>query len=176
MKIIVDVDVTTADFISAVQNILDETDRSTASEYNWYDEHPRGKIVRAAMEGYAFWRHMELIENAVEGIQFLRSQGHKILWVTAPYKQCKEWYKAREEWLEENFKISSYQEPYIPIREKYYIRADIMIDDNIEWIKEWENNNPKGIGFIFKSELHQHYKETYTWKDIMSMSFFKSKK
>ena len=176
MRILLDVDGVVADFIGAVFKIRDGHDlnRGSAKTYDWFKEYPGedGDRVLDAMTGSQFWRNLGFIHQAVEGVDFLRSKGHKIVWCTCPYKACPTWTKDRTLWLEDNFQRSEHKEPLVFTRDKWLIGAHVMIDDRADWVAEWQEEHPASLGLVFGTELNRHVKNTLTWEDIMNMELF----
>jgi len=177
MRIILDVDCVVADFVGQVMSLVGRpTERHEANEWDWFDNYPDKEriLVRDALSKREFWETLPLIQNAIHGVNFLRENGHEIIWCSAPYKFCPVWLDARFKWLETHFRRSALEEPIVPTKYKYLVGALAMIDDSPGWVDHWQEENPKGIGFVFKTELNRHLnRETVNWQDIMNMKFFK---
>jgi 5'(3')-deoxyribonucleotidase len=182
MKIIVDVDCVVADFVGAVLALVGRPEcREEANQWDWWKKYPIKEriIVDEAVRTREFWQNLPLVEDAVEGINFLRANGHEIIWVTAPYKHCPVWVDARYKWLETHFKRSALEEPVIYTKYKYLIKATCMIDDRAMWLEEWERHwkSDATIGFLFGTELNDDInRERVNWQDIMNMRFFHERK
>ena len=79
-------------------------------------------------------------EGALEGIKYLRSIGHEILFVTACTKNMTD---QKAEWLwRYNVTISPRKGGQLPddlcaIRDKTWIDADLLIDDGLHNVKDW---------------------------------------
>lgn len=182
MKILIDVDETVADFVGELQRRL-----GTECPYldgfwkaDCWDWFRKDEEVEANcnnwMEDWKFWSNLPVLPDAKEGIAYLRSQGHELIWCTMPYKPCFGWLDARREWLENKMDIKSYREPLITVSggEKYLLRATTIIDDRVKFVEAWEEIN-KGVGFVMASPINIGYHRRYTWKDIMKHNFFKRK-
>lgn len=177
MRIIVDVDSVVADLVKAIVEIYDP-ELKTIDEpkvWNWFNELEHFNIQKHLCD-YKFWKNLPLIKDSKEGIQFLRSQNHELVWVTMPYQDCFGWHSARHEWLNDNFHIDLHNEPLVTISggKKYIVKAAAMIDDCVDFVEQWEKVN-NGIGFVFKSQLNNQYKRRYTWETIMKDKFFTKK-
>jgi 5'(3')-deoxyribonucleotidase len=178
MDIIVDVDGVVADFVTAVDNIVPH--KGEVREWHWWNKYSKeeSRKINQALTQREFWDNLPVIKDAKEGIQFLRNNGHQIIWVTAPFSHCTEWVDARHKWLEKNFQRSQLEEPIVYTRAKYLIKATAMIDDCVEWVEEWENNwkfEPT-VGYTFYSEIDHSPRRKYTWQDIMKEQLFNGSK
>lgn len=178
MKIIVDVDCVVADFIGGVLSLVGRPEaREEANEWDWWKRYPIKERIKVdeALRTREFWQNLPLIENATQGINFLRENGHDIIWVTAPYKHCPTWTDARYKWLETHFQRSALSEPVVFTKYKYLIEATAMIDDRQLWLEEWEkaHKSKATVGFLFATELNCDInRERVHWQDIMNMRFF----
>ncbi len=177
MRINIDVDCVVADFVGQVMSLVGRPEaRHEATEWDWWKKYSTKEriIVDEAMRGREFWQNLPLIEDATEGINFLRENKHDITWITAPYKMCPVWVDARYKWLETHFQRSAREEPIIYTKYKHLVPATAMIDDRALWIDEWEAaQDNKGLGYLFKTELNCNLnREMVVWKDIMQMRFF----
>ena len=177
MDILVDVDCVLGDFVGAVCQLAGDPDREKATGYNWfehtYDEKKVKEIKYLLGHSAAFWQNLPLIPNAKEGIEFLRSQGHKITYLTAPYRPKYGWAWDRRFFLNNNFQIREHDENIIFTHKKGMVRGLCLIDDLISNIDEWEAGNPQGLGLLFGSELsRQSGRELVNWEDIIGMRFF----
>jgi len=181
MHILIDVDCVLADFVGAVLNLVEKTDRDAATEYDWWEKvytPEEGALVRHTLDTSGhFWQNLPLIDDAKSAIDWLRSEEHKITYCTAPYSRKYGWESDRRLFLEKNFEIDKYGEDIAFFSSKYMVNANCIIDDMVSNVLTWEEKNRKGLGFIFKSELNrQSGRELIDWKDIMSMRFFQREK
>src|SRR5688500_4494738 len=142
MRTIVDIDCTTGDYVGAVlaiqskmQNRIIER-KNLKLPWDWYNEanEEEKAFIKKVMDGMEFWRTLPLVENAKEGIEYLRSQGHQIVWATKPRESCVGWVDARRDWLNEHFKIDEHKEPYVPTADKWLIQAACIIDDYLPYV------------------------------------------
>jgi hypothetical protein len=179
MDIITDVDCVAADFVGKVMSMVGRpAARNEAKIWDWFDGYTEEQaiIIRDAMTTREFWQNLPLIKGVKEGIEYLRNQGHRIVWCTAPYKFCPVWVDARYKWLETHFGRSALEEPIVFTKYKYLVDGLALIDDRADWVDKWQAAHPKGIGFVFKTELNEGLdRERVDWNDIMNMGFFKSK-
>lgn len=177
MKILVDVDSVVADFIAAVVGIYDPTLTSIneANRWNWFRDLDKDLVdkIEQELSTYEFWENLPLIKNAQEGIHFLRSQDHDLIWCTMPHRQALGWVDARRCWLNKHFQMEINKEPLITISDgsKYLVKATAMIDDRPDFIEEWERVT-NGLGFLFESPMNKDYKLRWDWKKIMDEKFF----
>lgn len=178
MKVIVDVDCVVADFVGAVLDLIDHTDRSEANEFNWwnktYSPEDAKHIDNTLSNNSHFWQSLPLMPNAVEGVQFLRDNGHHIKWVTAPYRTKYGWCSDRRLWLEKHFRVRDNGELITFTHDKKDVQATAIIDDFQHHVDTWERENKDGLGFLFASELNLNSRrDRVTWKDIIEMRFFR---
>jgi len=178
MRINVDVDCVVADFIGAICTLADQPNsRKLATKFNWYKT-AYGPEVATRIEAWlnesSWWENLPMLDKAEEGIDFLRSQGHQITWCTAPRKICYGWVDARRNWLNKNFNAHKHRDAFVPTHDKYLVQATAMIDDTAYMVRDWEKYNPKGMAFLYESEMNKNENiERVSWDSIMSMRFFK---
>jgi hypothetical protein len=179
MRVIVDVDCVVADLIGAILDINGIEDRTIASEWDWFKRYTNPDDtakVRKALTNPNFWETLPLIPNALEGIDFLRTNEHQIIWCTAPYEQCFGWLDARRKWLNNIFQADKYKDPLVPTEDKYLVRGTAMIDDRHDLVKAWEKAYRKGVGYVYRTEMNLNSGiELVTWEDIMKNKFFQKK-
>lgn len=179
-NIIIDVDCVVADFIGAVLKKANKTDRSVATEYNWWrraypDLTP--EIDWMLANNKEFWSQLPLINGAKEGIKHIRNQNHTIIWCTAPYRAMFGWESIRRTWLDNNFDARKHGDGVIFTHQKYLVQGLAFIDDRVDMVNEWEKHNRDSIGFVFESELTANQDiQTVNWQKIMDMEFFKRKR
>jgi hypothetical protein len=173
---IVDVDCVVADFIGAVLNIVDEEDRSVATHYNWwetvYTKKEADLINHILATSAWFWQNLPLMPDAIEGVEWLRSHGHYIHWVTAPYRSKYGWADDRRIFLNKHFKIRDRKDGMTFTHEKWTVKDRFFLDDHVDWVDAWEKNNRDGLGLLFKSEMNEKStRKRVVWKDVMKMKF-----
>lgn len=179
MRIGIDVDCTTGDFVGAVCKLANDQDRNNATRYNWFETNyseTTKDLIAKELQTAAWWNTLPVIKDANKGIAWLRGQGHELVWITVPFRECRGWLDARREWLERNFQISRHKEPLITVSNgaKYLVSSlDVLIDDVPEIIDAFEAHNPESVGLLFGSELNRQFnRERVSWEDVMSMRFF----
>lgn len=184
MRIIVDVDLTVGNYIEATLALEEKftgtkIDREKrVLEWDWHQKGDPAlkEFISAEMDKPNFWLTMPLIPDAKEGVAYLRSQGHQLIWCTKPRESCIGWADYRRQWIDNNFQFRSFNEPYVPTEDKWLIQASVMIDDYVPYVEKWEKHNKNGIAFVFASPLNKEYQgPRHNWKDIMSMPFFRNK-
>lgn len=178
MRIIIDCDCTVADFVGQVCREVGELDRNQANRWDWFLEDYNKETVSAIktkMTTVEWWDKLPVITNSTRGIAWLRGQGHKLVWVTVPFRHCEGWYTARVRWLNRNFGIDRHDEPVVTISnsEKFLISADAIIDDVPEIVDNYGVHHPEAICLTFKSEMNRNLnRELVDWNKIMSMREF----
>lgn len=96
--------------------------------------------------GAEFCRTLPVIEGAQEAVAFL-SQIGKVYIVTATWRACAGWEKARRDWLKEHFGI--HPRDVISTSEKHLVRGDLFIDDKPNQVSAWSEANPFGAARLF---------------------------
>lgn len=97
-----------------------------------------------ARKGFA--RSLDVLPQSHQAIDMLRSAGHDVVWVTAPYSGSETWAHDRTEWLKDNF------DPDIPLvttSSKEFVDGDVLIDDKPLNIQLWEMRRKK-TGILFE--------------------------
>lgn len=111
--------------------------------------------------------NMPLKPNAFDIIKKWHSQGHKIFIVTATHGSTEEFQK-KTKWLI-NCGLDKYIEDIIPTKNKYLIRGDIFIDDNINNLREWNKYN-NGTPILMNASHNRFVDSEFTrvsnWKEL----------
>ncbi len=125
--------------------------------WNIFDELTRDETRRVLKlwNEPQFWKELSIIENARSGIEGLRHQGYRVVWVTSPWYSCSHWVKIRLEFLKKNF--DSNHEDVIFTSSKYLIPGDLFIDDRPKHIKTWQAFNANGRAVMFKTKFNNHF-------------------
>src|SRR3972149_11585151 len=112
MRIIVDVDCVVADLVGAILDIADsltgqKTDRDKLIlQWDWFEKEypaPVMKEIVHNLDSQEFWRTLPYIKGAFKGVNYLREQGHQLIWVSKPREKCIGWVDARRDWLSIRF-------------------------------------------------------------------------
>lgn len=107
-----------------------------------------------------FFRNLKPLENAVKTINELISNDHYEVYIVSACGSVRE-YGEKYEWIQEhipNFKMSK----FINCSEKDIIRADVIIDDNVETLIKCEPY----MSVVAKSMPHNEYFNTIRINDI----------
>jgi len=182
MDIILDIDEVVADFIKGICVVTGQ-DPTKVTEWNFFKEAPKPGAKHAAIQAlksYHFWRNLPLIKDAQEGIEYLRTQDHKIIWCSSPYISCEKWGFARMNFLNQHFGARKHDDAMIWARhqDKQYVQGRCFIDDKVSNIESWGAKNERGIAFLFDCPLNRDYQTDYRlsgWEEIMELQFFRSK-
>ena len=71
--------------------------------------------------------------------------------------------------LIEKVGLKPYIKDVIPTRNKYLINCDILIDDNVEYLKKWQEYHPEGRAYLFNARHNQKCKDfcrVNNWKEL----------
>lgn len=179
IRIAVDVDGVLADQVSLILSKLNKTYNIQISneeivEWDFPIMETRIDIeIEKALLDPKHVMNLPLIEGAKKGLSYLWQNHHVIIATSRP----KETESATMKWLSSNFKFHE----YINTRgkSKKTVDASILIDDNIENIKEFSENS--GIGLLFSQpwnrddckikELNQKGKVycCENWQDVVKI-------
>ena len=85
--------------------------------------------------------NLDIISGAKEFLSTLKSNGHRILFVTAPSFKYPGWVDQRREWLIENFKCEDKDMCFV--HDKNLINADILVDDRPKYLNAWSDGTGK---------------------------------
>jgi len=168
MKILLDVDGVVADMLPYIISYAKlEISIEDIRHWNFFLDLNESDLVKAkeAMVSYDFWRSLPIIEGAHEGVKTLESYGHDVYWLTALYRPCLDYPRARIEWLEENFDV--HQDNIVITRTKALVSGDIFIDDKIENLDSWAGANKEGLAFLHEYHYNKdspHHR--FSWLDI----------
>lgn len=179
MKIIVDVDEVTCALIKAICQICDKNPDTEALQWNFWElwEEEEAADVERAFRDHKWWRHLPTLPLAQEGIAYLRSQGHQIIWVTRPYEHCFGWVDARRAWLQDKFEIDKHGDHFHPTAHKEDIDGDCMLDDVLGHLEPWRENHPQGKAFLFDSYHNRTtsspFERLSSWYQVMNSWFFR---
>lgn len=66
--------------------------------------------------------------------------------VTSPFSSCT-WHAERARWLYEHMAIGLEEITFT--HRKDIIRGDVLIDDKLSNVREWQKANPEGLGILF---------------------------
>ena len=127
------------------------------------------KFVHTIMQREGFITTLSVIEECKETIDALRKNGHKIVWLTAPYYWSKTWCFDRLLWLKSNFGAT--ENDVIFARNKFLTYGDVFVDDKPSNVDKWQRQWPFKKGFLFSQPWNQIDKvlPRATWADIRKL-------
>ncbi len=105
------------------------------------------KKVRASLRGAGVASAFKPRHGAREFLAELRKWAD-VYAVTAPLDLSPTWAHEREEWLVE--KLGFEHNHIISARHKRLIKGDILIDDKIDTITEWQTEHPEGLAVLWR--------------------------
>ena len=178
MRILVDVDGVVAEFIIDLFKIVKPKVRlSTIKEWDAFtyltdDEYD---TVKKVLRDPSFCRNISVREKSQDAIEYLKQQGHEIVWVTAPYEDCKQWEHERRSWIHRHF--GKTHTDIVFCEAKYVVQGDVFIDDKPSNILKWHQHNPKDHAYLYDCGYNQNvqWNLRLTWDDIRNIDLFKSK-
>lgn len=107
----------------------------TPDDHVNYDDLPRYPGVRELFGDYAFWQSLPVVAGAIAGVDRIRTAGHEVVFVTAPWRYCRGWADARRDWLASYFAARAAD--VIVAERKELVRGDVLIDDRPETLESW---------------------------------------
>jgi 5'(3')-deoxyribonucleotidase len=163
------------DIDDTILNLLDPWILAYNKDYN--DNLKRENIIdwkfdqfvkeEAKFDIYNYINSPDIFENAkpikwaLEVINYLKSLGHRIIFITANNPDnIKQW------WLGE-YGFWNGQENFVLAYDKSLITTDFLIDDKFENVQ-----NAQGIGILFNQYHNQKYKwdlRANNWKDVLNI-------
>ena len=109
-----------------------------------------------------------VFEGAQDAISALENIGH-VTFVTAPMHESPHWMWERDRWLRTHFNASGRQ--IVFTEAKYLVRGDILVDDKVSNVIQWQQANPKKQGVLWKRPSNRSAKiryQTNSWDEIVS--------
>lgn len=172
---VVDVDGVCADFVGGLERAINY--KLSDEEISQWDfiKHLTPELRSATYRKLAhpdFWRRLEVIKGAKEGIKYLEGLGYQILWATSPWSSCASWEEARENWLDDHFNMHAHGHIYIPGSDKSQIKGAFIIDDKPENVAGWMDHHPGKPGFIYDAPYNRdvQLKATrFTWAQVTDL-------
>jgi 5'(3')-deoxyribonucleotidase len=172
---IVDVDGVCADFIKGLEKALgykfDDEELKHWDLIKLLPSDLRQETYRKLTHP-GFWRSLEVIDGAKEGVQYLESLGLPIIWATSPWTSCESWEAARREWLNEHFQMDSKKgHSYRPGFDKAKIHGAFIIDDKPSNVRDWASAHPGKKAFIFDAPYNKSFTSAtrFTWEKVRDL-------
>lgn len=153
MRILLDVDGVTADFMSQSFLHLSEVggpklthqDIVTFDLLSFVPERFRNLLLRSWKEQH-FCLTIPLYEGSKEAVQELRALG-EVVFVTAPMEGSPHWHWERTQWIKEHF--GSDGKDIIFATKKQHVVGDVLIDDRLDNLLDWQKSHPNGIPILW---------------------------
>lgn len=174
MKILLDVDGVVADFVKGLEMVLGHTfsseDKKHWAVHNRLDRATRNQALEEMADAH-FWESLPLMEGAKEGVNYLETMGHQIVWVTSPWPSCESWDSARAKWLEKHFDIIGKKHHLIIAADKSDVKGDVFIDDKPSHVREWSKKHPEKKAFIYDAPHNQNIADfpRFTWEKVRDL-------
>ena len=159
MRLLIDMDGVCADLVSHWVTLLNRYHGETLQKEDVTDWHihkiteqTTRKEVEAFLADPGFFLHLEPIPGAIETLRRLIRDGHDLVFVT----HCKEGHGDKRKWLERHL-------PGFPMRSvifaerKELVSGDVLLDDGVHNLRDWQKHNPSGIAVCFDAPYNQHW-------------------
>jgi 5'(3')-deoxyribonucleotidase len=154
MIIAVDVDDTVAELVPAWLEIYNKTYKDNIKPEDiksWDISSYCHKCSKSTFYGIInnqeFYNNVRATKGALDGVNRLRKMGHRVIFVTNAMNGHA---GAKLRWLQEHYFLpedDSAKKDYIETADKSLVNADLIIDDNMEYINAFYRNNKKAIVF-----------------------------
>lgn len=164
MRILLDVDGVTADFMS--QSFLHlrqvggpavtHQDIVTFDLLSFIPERFQSILLRTWKEQY-FCATIPLYEGSQEAVRSLRELG-EVIFVTAPLADSPHWHWERTQWIKEHF--GSDGKDVIFATRKQHIVGDVLIDDRLDNLLDWQKAHPNGVPILWSVPFYARYSPT----------------
>ena len=109
--------------------------------------------AQAMLKEFDWWTSLPVMEGAQDGVEYLRSSGYRITWVTAPWKSCPTWKQARRVWIDKHFPGD---EELIVTSDKHEYPADVFWDDKPTNVLTYRDVHPDRKCFVFDAPYNRH--------------------
>lgn len=166
MTILLDVDCVVADLMPEWlrRYNLDYDDNRLLDEITHWDmtkfvKTECGKRIYGYLSIPDLYNRVEPVKGAIEGIDYLRSRGWKIVYVSAGLSQA----QAKYDWLLQRGLLHNEGE-YIAAYDKSLIRGDVLIDDRMDNVRDFP-----GASILFTQPWNAWVRTTRRmngWSDI----------
>jgi 5'(3')-deoxyribonucleotidase len=138
MRILVDLDGTIAHFDRELDRHLDERyshlpniprspDQLSFNLWEGRTEEEQ-QALREIMNWPGFYRHLEVMEGAVEAIKEMEAEGHEVRFLTAPWESNNTCLQDKQDWIAEHFG-EEYRRKLFYAKDKDWVAGDILFDD-----------------------------------------------
>jgi 5'(3')-deoxyribonucleotidase len=122
-----------------------------------------GKEAFNYFEMPELYNHMPPVEGALEGVNCLRSMGHRVIFVTASTVGT---FGRKYKWLNDNgFNVA--RRDYAEVFDKNLIRAEAIIDDNYMNVKSFN-----GLQVLFSRPWnlrYNHHPRANNWLEVIKI-------
>ncbi|KKQ97252.1 MAG: hypothetical protein UT24_C0050G0007 [Candidatus Woesebacteria bacterium GW2011_GWB1_39_12] len=96
------------------------------------------KQVHKLLSEVDFWANLLPRETSQKTVDQLRSEGHEIIFCTAPWPYCFGWETTRRDWLKKHYNADGREDLIITSR-KDLVYGDMFVDDKPESVTKWQN-------------------------------------
>jgi 5'(3')-deoxyribonucleotidase len=159
MRVLMDVDGVCADFVGGVIALVDEisgkkVQRETLNRWDIFPLLPLSVEERAVFHSRiqkpGFCDSLKMLPGAKEGINAIKRMGIQVVFVTSPYATSPTWCYERSNWLISHGLALNHKE-IVHAQNKAVVAGDILVDDNVENVRDWEKHNPNGTGIVWRA-------------------------
>lgn len=93
--------------------------------------------AKSFIMGRGFCQSLPVLPGGKEAVEEMKSNGHRVLFVTSPYYGGVYWTYDRTKWLERHFKAR--HDDIIFARDKRFVSGHIFVDDKASNVVSWDD-------------------------------------
>ena len=173
MRILCDVDGVIANFVDAFMDLYLHHAGSVPDDFEWSDWNSMDELPNQ-MARDAVWRDPDLFwiprpyDHAIEALYILNER-HDVRIVTAvPHMHV----EARSDWFHREAPFIHRKNQMIFTNDKSLINADVIIDDKVEYVDDWldENIVPRGHAYLIDRPWNQHGENGMRVESLMEVA------
>lgn len=124
--------------------------------------------LNATIRSKGFAQTMPPYPEAVDAVHRMRALGMEVLFATAPNYYSESWMWDRKLWLKKHFEAP--EEDILFVHRKHAVRAHVFVDDKASAVKEWMDESPGGLGFIWDTSYNKGFEgvpRTRSWDEVI---------
>jgi len=144
MRILIDADGVITNFTETFETIYVGCGGKIPEGFIWDHWHAMDKLEKGIVEQvwndpYLF-RVQEPYSGALEALERLNKEHEVFIVTSTPHMHA--W--SRSDWFRRNAPFIHRENQIVFTSQKYLIRGDVLVEDNLLNLEEWHRNNPRG--------------------------------
>lgn len=153
MRVLIDVDGVLADFVSgALAHVGGRLKEHDITAYDMVSLMTKAEVeaFRSIAITPGFCYNLKPYEGARIALDRLRSQGHDVRIVTAPFRGSRTWYDERLQWLRDKMGVDEDHVIFAGKKEKPFIGGHVLIEDHGPTLEEWQKEQVRTSGILIR--------------------------